>query len=66
MDNYTQSILANDKKQYEKEQDELLKTILELRFFNPWKLKTSYVDMRSLQHDSNLEIYITNTCNQQC
>ena len=66
MDNCTPLILADDKKQFEKEQDELLKTVLNLRFFNPWRLRTSFSDMRSLQNDTNLEIYITNACNQNC
>lgn len=59
-------ILADDKLQFKKEQNELLKTILEYRFFNPWKSLTANKDLRSLQHDSNVELFITNKCNQDC
>lgn len=61
-----QVILADDKIQFQKEQDELLKTILKLRFFNPWKQLVTNQDDRSLMLDSNLELYITNKCNQKC
>lgn len=49
---------------FQLEQNELLKTILDLRFFAPWK--DTKLDNGSLQHDSVLEIYITNACNQNC
>ena len=53
--------------QYSKEQDQLLKTILDFRFFNPWKnLVSNFDDMFSLRRDAILEIYITNVCNQNC
>lgn len=61
-----QEILEN-KTQYQKEQDALLQTILDYRFFNPWKDLTSYYNSgRSLRLDTNLELYITSSCNQKC
>ena len=66
MDKNIHLILDEDKKVYEQEQNHLLKTILDLRFFNPWQLKTTFKDNRSLQLDSGLELYITNECNQHC
>lgn len=51
-------------KQFQLEQNELLKTVLDLRYFSPWR--DTVIDQGSLQHDSNLEIYITNVCNQKC
>ena len=54
------------KEQYQKEQDQLLQTILDLRFFNPWKGLTKYQDRRSLQPDSHLELYVTSSCDQHC
>ena len=66
MDNNAHPILEDAKKQYDKEQDELLKTVLDMRFFQQWKLHTKYTDNRCLQNNSKLELYITNTCNQKC
>lgn len=60
------AILADDKRQYQKEQDQILKTLIDYRFFNPWRHIESEVDDRALWNDSNLEIYITNQCNQNC
>lgn len=57
-------MLDKTKQQFQKEQDQLLQTILDLRFFLPWKDKD--VDMTSLQLDSHLEIFITNECNKRC
>ena len=59
-------ILADDKIQFKKEQDDLLKTVLDYRFFHPWKNLTAQHNNYGLQVDSNLEIYITNKCNQNC
>lgn len=59
-------ILKDSKTQYAHEQDQLLQTILDLRFFNPWRHLTAYDDERSLRMDANLEIYLTSTCNQHC
>lgn len=61
-----QILLAEDKIQYRKEQNELLKTVLEYRFFSPWRGITSVESDYSLQNDANLELYITNQCNQNC
>jgi len=56
-----------NKDQYQLEQDKLLQTMLDYRFFNPWKyITTHFLDDRSLRLDSNLELYITSTCNQKC
>lgn len=60
------AILAAEKDQFQKEQNQLLQTILDLRFFNPWKGMTKFTDFKSLQRDANLELYITNACNQNC
>lgn len=57
-------MLNEERKQFDKEQDQLLKTILNLRYFYPWQ--TPYYDETNLQNDSNLEIFITNICNQHC
>lgn len=59
-------MLANDKLQYQKEQNELLKTILDLRFFNPWKGISSVNGEYALLNDTKLELYISSTCNQKC
>ena len=64
MDNHV--ILADDKAQYQKEQDNVLKTILTYRFFNAWRGISSQKKVRSLEYSSNLELYLTNTCNQKC
>lgn len=58
--------LGVDREQYRKEQDKLLKVVLDQRFFLPWKNIGEFKDERSLQHDANLELYITNRCNQKC
>ena len=56
-----------NKEQYQKEQNQLLQTLLDYRFFNPWKNMTAYSDtMRSLRLETKLELYITSTCNQKC
>lgn len=57
-------MLNEDREQFQKEQDQLLKTVLDLRFFLPWS--DTVIDEGSLQNDANLEIYITNVCNQKC
>lgn len=56
--------LKEDKMQFEKEQTQLLKVILNQRFFSPWQ--ENPINNTSLQNDANLEIYITNICNQHC
>ncbi len=52
--------------EFNHEQDELLKTILNYRFFYPWQGLTSQAEHTDLAFDSNLEIYLTNQCNQKC
>lgn len=54
-----------NKDQFQKEQNELLKAVLDARFFSPWA-EDNYEDPTSLIHDTKLEIFITNTCNQSC
>lgn len=58
-------MLNEEKTQFQLEQDQLLKTVLNTRFFDPWANKGTLWDT-SLWHDSNLEIYVTNVCNQNC
>ena len=58
---------AENREQFQLEQDKLLSTLLEWRFFNVWKeITASPYDDRSLFKDTNLELYITNKCNQKC
>lgn len=57
-------MLNEDRTQFQKEQDELLQTVLDLRFFLPWS--DTITDEFSIQQDAGLEIYITNACNQRC
>ena len=57
-------MLNEDREQFQKEQDQLLKTILDLRFFLPWQ--DTIIDEGSIQNDAGLEIYVTNVCNQNC
>lgn len=59
-------ILADDKLQFQKEQDKMLNTLLTYRFFNPWRGIITTSTEQSLAMDSSLEIYLTNTCNQRC
>lgn len=55
-----------NKEQFNKEQDQLLKSILQARFFNGWKGISSVPPESSPAHESILELYITNKCNQNC
>lgn len=57
-------LLKEEKQQFDKEQDELLKVVLNERFFYPWQ--DDGEGETSLRNDANLEIYITNACNQKC
>ena len=59
-------VIVDNKEQFQKEQDKLLQTILDLRFFNPWKGITTHRDNYSLQKDSKLELYLTASCNLKC
>lgn len=54
---------------YDKEQSDLLKTLLNERFFEPWREKYVYqkpLNNKTLLPESSLEIFITSTCNQHC
>ena len=54
-----------EKTDFQKEQDTILKTILDNRFFQYWK--DEEIDKgTSLRQDSSLELFLTNTCNQNC
>ena len=57
-------MLNEERTQFQKEQDYLLKTILNTRFFNPWSFDTW--DEDALANDANIEIYVTNACNLNC
>lgn len=59
-------MLENSKKTFQKEQDELLQTVLNYRFFYPWQESDEDKNLFSLKNDANLEIYLTNECNQNC
>ena len=58
-------MLNSVKEQFQKEQNDLLMTVLNGRYFSPWKSKNPD-DQYNLRRDSNLEIYVTNICNQKC
>ena len=53
-------MLNEDKNQFQAEQSKLLKTILDLRFFQPWIDMTR--DSGALNQDANLEIFLTAAC----
>lgn len=56
--------ILKDKELFQQEQDHLLETILDARFFNTWHFKDF-----SEQNDvpiGNLELFITSSCNQEC
>lgn len=60
-------MISEDKTQFQKEQDEVLKMVLDLRYFNPWrKAGTEGLDEFSTANDTSLELYLTSTCNQNC
>lgn len=58
--------LGVDRNQYQKEQDKLLTTLLEYRFFNPWRSIVENPDDSALSQDANVELYISAKCNQKC
>ena len=66
--------LQNDKNQFELEQTELIKYILNSRFFSVWKKAANIRGTEqwdkfikfSLWSESNLELYVTSLCNQKC
>ena len=53
---------------FQKEQSDIIKSILTNRYFNPWKEYSQYNKdenyQKSLQNESRLEIYATAICNQ--
>lgn len=64
-------VLNNDKTQFDKEQTDLVKFLLNERYFKPWKLHQTYTVNEdlfnySLLGESSLEIYLTSHCNQKC
>lgn len=59
----------NGLKTFNEEQNNLLKFILNNRYFNIWKNEkptNTDLDKYSLWSESRLEIYLTSTCNQHC
>lgn len=54
------------KNTYQQEMDNLLKTLLKYRFFNNWKAPNNSDIPTSLYNSAQLEIYLTNKCNQHC
>lgn len=63
--------MSEERKPYLKENDELLKCLLNNRFFNVWRdtearQKTATERVDTLLDDTALEIYITSQCNQSC
>ena len=56
-------MLEQNKIDFQQEQNQLLKTVLDLRYFQPWKEEDNQY---SLRNDANLEIFITPSCNQHC
>lgn len=56
-----------DKVTFEEEQNKLVKFILNERFFKPWIAENQINEKENdLFKDSNLEIFITSSCNQSC
>lgn len=54
--------IQEDKEQFQKEQDTLLKTVLSTRFFRTW---TGFRDPTDVPR-GHVELYITSQCNQKC
>ena len=66
-------MLNKEKNIFQQEQNDLLKTILDNRFFIPWKERYQMRDCCEndelsfhLSEDSHLEIYLSAKCNQNC
>ena len=55
--------IKEDKSQFQKEQDELLKVVLSERYFKPWSLSPSNKTISSVPA-GHLEIYITSQGNR--
>lgn len=60
--------IAVEKESFFKEENDFLKDILSLRFFEVWKNPNLAKDknFEELRIESRLELYITSTCNQHC
>ena len=50
---------------FQEENNLLLKTILEERFFKPWSLPKDTKNL-TLQSEASLELFLTNACDQHC
>ncbi len=70
-----QILAPEDKKLYQKENNELLKTLLDNRFFSVWRdydslladPRTQQIDIdKNLFDSAMLELYLTAECNQKC
>lgn len=61
-------VITASKTQFEKEESDLVKVILNERFFKPWReLNNTIVpDSKSLASEAYLELFLTSTCNQNC
>lgn len=57
---------TENKKEYEQEQDKLLNTLLQKRFFNFWENDELFLDNTALSNSSCVELFITPFCNQSC
>lgn len=66
----SERFLNNDKTQFDKEQSDLVKWMLNERYFYTWKLNwenfNGDLDHDTLIQESTLEIFLTSACNQQC
>jgi len=40
--------------------------MLDLRYFNPWRNLSKYNNERAIKNDTQLELFITADCNQNC
>ena len=61
------TVMKNMLNDFEKEQDELLKFVLDERFFKVWTTpEDKTAEELSLWGDTSLELYLTSTCNQKC
>lgn len=56
--------ILKDKEIFQQEQDKLLQTILDARFFNGWRRRGP--DATNDVPVGNLELFITSACNQEC
>ena len=61
-------VITASKTQFEKEESDLVKVILNQRFFKPWReLNNTIVpNSKSLASEAYLELFLTSTCNQNC